>query len=194
MTQPSRNDLFVVRHAPADHGGRLCGRTDVAARVAQGPQLAALQRLIPADSMRLSSPALRCKQTAAAIWPGAAIGLDARLWEQDFGDHEGLPFTDIPDLGAQTTESLARHRPPGGESFDDMVQRLRPVLADLARHAADTGPVAVVAHAGTVRAALGIALGQPHLGLAFDVQPLSVTRLRCRDQGFAILSVNWLAE
>ncbi|MFZ1467809.1 MAG: histidine phosphatase family protein [Paracoccaceae bacterium] len=193
MTQSSRNDLFLVRHAPADHGGRLCGRTDVAALIAQGPQLAALQRLIPSDSLRLSSPALRCKQTAAALWPGAVIGQDPRLWEQDFGDHDGLPFADIPDLGPQPLKVLARHRPPGGESFDDMTRRLRPALHDLARHAASTGPVAVVAHAGTVRAALGIALDQPYLGLAFDVQPLSVTRLRSLDQGFAILSVNWLA-
>lgn len=193
MPDPSRNDLFLLRHAPADHGGRLCGRTDVPARIPQGPQIAALQRLIPADCLRVSSPALRCRQSAAALWPGAEVGSDARLWEQDFGDHDGLPFAEIPDLGPQTLEALARHRPPSGESFGEMVERLRPIMDELALHATRTGPVAVMAHAGIVRAALGIALGQPHLGLAFDVQPLSVTRVRCLPQGFAILSVNWLA-
>ena len=193
MPDASRNDLFLLRHAPADHGGRLCGRTDVPAILPQGPQIAALQRLIPEGCLRLSSPALRCRQSAAALWPGAEVGSDPRLWEQDFGDHEGLPFDQIPDLGPQTLEALARHRPPSGESFGDMVERMRPALDELARHAVQTGPVAVMAHAGIVRAALGIALGRPHLGLAFDVQPLSVTRLRCLPQGFAIISVNLLA-
>lgn len=193
MSDASMNDLFLMRHAPADHGGRLCGSTDVPAIIPEGPQIAALQRLLPKDCLRISSPALRCRQSAAALWPGAEIASDPRLWEQDFGDHDGLPFAEIPDLGAQTLETLAHHRPPSGESFSDMVARMRPAMDELALHATSTGSVAVMAHAGIVRAALGIALGQPHLGLAFDVQPLSVTRLRCLSQGFAILSVNWLA-
>ena len=193
MHDPSRNDLFLLRHAPADHRGRLCGRKDVSATIPEGPQIPALQHLMPDDCLRISSPALRCRQSTAAIWPDADIESDARLWEQDFGAHDGLAFDEIPDLGPQTLEELAHHRPPSGESFNDMVERMRPALGELSHHAQNTGPVAVMAHAGIVRAALGIALGAPHQGLAFDVQPLSVTRLRCMPQGFAIISVNWLA-
>lgn len=193
MHDPSRNDLFLLRHAPADHGGRLCGRRDVSATIPQGLQIPALQQLLPADCLRISSPALRCRQSAAAIWPDCVIGSDERLWEQDFGAHDGLAFDEIPDLGPQTLEELAHHCPPEGESFFEMVERMRPALTELSLHAQNTGPVAVMAHAGIVRAALGIALGAPHQGLTFDVQPLSLTRLRCMPQGFAIISVNWLA-
>lgn len=141
MPDPSRNDLFLLCHAAADHGRRLCGRE------------------------------------SAALWSEIEIGPDAQLCEQDFRTHEGLPCEQMSDIGPRTLELLAGHCPPSGKSFGDMVARLR--------------PVAVMAHAGIVmRAAWGIALGQPHSGLAGDVQPLSVTRLRGMPQGFAAPSVN----
>ena len=60
--------------------------------------------------------------------------------------------------------------------------------AELARDG--DAPVVVVAHAGTVRAALALALGDAAPALAFEVGHLRATRLRCHALGFAVMSVN----
>jgi len=148
--------------------------------------------LLSGVERRVSSPARRCLDMAAAIWPdGPSADRDACLWEQDFGEWDGKPYADIPDLGPLPPEQLAAHRPPGGESFVDLVRRAVPVLRDIAGQNAD-GPVAVVAHAGTVRAGLSLALGSPAQALVFEVAPLSVTYLRLMPSGdFSIACTNW---
>jgi alpha-ribazole phosphatase len=131
---------------------------------------------------------LRCVQTAASLWPDATPAQDPRLWEQDFGDWEGVPFTDLPDLGALTSAELAAHRPPNGESFLDLHARIAQALQSLARQG---GRIAVVAHAGVIRAALGLALGDAALGLAFQIAPLSLTQITALPGGqWSISGVN----
>ncbi|MFS4439123.1 histidine phosphatase family protein [Paracoccaceae bacterium GXU_MW_L88] len=181
-------ELVLIRHAPADHGGRLCGRTDVPALLPAAADLAHLRAAL-AGAAVVASPALRCQQTAAALCPGAEITTDTRLWEQDFGSEDGLPFNALPDLGPLPRPDLAARRPQGGESFLDMCARVTPVLNDLGA-AAHNRPVAVIAHAGTARAALGLALGDAAQGLAFTIAPLSLTRLRRDGADWTILSVN----
>ncbi len=182
-------ELMLIRHAPALHGGRLCGRTDVPADCGDAARIAAVRAALGAADRIVVSPALRCRQTAAALWPDlAAPETDAALWEQDFGDWEGRAFAELPDLGALPPAALATHRPPGGESFADLYARVGPALM----RAATGGRVAVVAHAGVVRAGLALALGDVAAGLAFEVAPLSVTRLRSlAGGGWLVASVNW---
>ena len=197
MPPIAADELVILRHAPADHGGRLCGRTDVSAIVPDAGAMAPLRELV--GHLRVvSSPALRCHQTAKAVAPGQDATEDARLWEQDFGTDDGRAFSDLPDLGPLPLDALARHAAPGGESFADMCARVTPALQELAQSVARQGPVLVVAHAGTARAALGVALGaelgQPGLGLglglSFEVAPLSMTRLRCLASGISIIATN----
>ncbi|APZ52410.1 histidine phosphatase family protein [Salipiger abyssi] len=191
MTPPDRNELLLIRHAPADHGGRLCGRRDVAAILPEAEALAPLRDWLAECREVVTSPALRCRQTAGALFPDRELPEDPALWEQDFGAHDGLRFDEIPDLGRLSRTDLADHRPPGGESFADMAARLRPAFAMLSERARQGGPLAVVAHAGTVRAALGLVLGELPVGLGFEVAPLSVTRLRCFEGGVSVVATNW---
>ncbi|ASP21198.1 bifunctional RNase H/acid phosphatase [Antarctobacter heliothermus] len=191
MTPPDASELLLIRHAPARHGGRLCGCTDVEADLGDPAIWQPLQALVAGVSRRVVSPAVRCRQTAEALWSGAEVVQDARLWEQDFGTQEGMPFADIPDLGPLSAQDLADHRPPGGESFADMVARITPALGELAAQAREAGPVAVVAHAGTVRVGLAMALGSVPVALAFEVAPWSVTRLRVFEGGLSVVAVNW---
>jgi alpha-ribazole phosphatase len=180
-------ELMLIRHAPAAAQGRLCGRTDVPLCRAPLPDLAALRRRT-APARRMSSPARRCRETAAALWPDADAEVDPRLAEQDFGDWDGLPLAEVPDLGPLSRDALAAHRPPGGESFRDLCDRVHPALAAMAGGPA---PVAVVTHAGVVRAALALALGDPAAAIAFDVAPLSLTRLLAGAPGeMSVLCVN----
>ena len=190
MALGASSELILIRHAPAVTGGRLAGRRDVPADLSDRSALVRLGEALEDVAHIVTSPALRCRQTAEAVFPDRPRSEDARLWEQDFGDHEGVRFEDLPDLGDLTRDALAQTVPPGGESFADMVARVSPALHDLAGRALDDGPVAVVAHAGTVRAGLALALGDMPAGLAFEVDPLSATRLRCLPRGFSVVSVN----
>lgn len=165
--------LTLIRHAPSVPPGRLYGRTDAACRLPPRGELRAVAALAGSPGALLVSPARRCRETAAALFPGVAATVEPALWEQDFGAWDGAALADLPDLGPLERAALAAHAPPGGESFAAMAARARPAL----RAAAEGEGTVVVAHAGTVRAALGLALGDPALGLAFAVAPLSVTRL-----------------
>ncbi len=186
-------ELVLVRHAPAETGGRLCGRRDVPAALGDTGALARLATALAPCTRVVTSPALRCRQTAEALFPGRAAEADPRLWEQDFGAHEGLEPAELPDLGPLDRDALSRHAPPGGESFSAMVARAGPALIELAHAAAGDGPVAVVAHAGTVRAGLALALGSVPAALAFEVAPLSMTRLRRAGDAWSVGLVNAVA-
>lgn len=183
-------ELVLIRHAPAQTEGRLAGRRDVPAMLLDAKALARGRAALAGMRHVVTSPALRCRQTAKALFPKHDILQDARLWEQDFGVEEGMAFADLPDLGPLSRADLAIHRPPKGESFADMVARATPALEELAQRTEAHGPLAVVAHAGTVRAALALALGTVPAALGFEIAPLSVTRLRCLPGAFSIISVN----
>lgn len=188
MSAIGQNELVIVRHAPADHRGRLCGRTDVAAVVPDRDALAPLRHML-GDVEAVISPALRCRQTSDALMD-RNVDQDPRLWEQNFGVDEGCKFEELPDLGTLSLHDLAHHASVGGESFLDMSLRVHPALQILAERVRASGPCVVIAHAGTARAALGLALGFPEAGLKFEIDPLSLTRFRCLEDGLSIVAVN----
>lgn len=177
--------LCLVRHAPLPPGIGLAGRRDLAAEFPDPAALEALRARIARfePDQIWTSPALRCRQTATAL--GLTATARPELWEQSFGNWEGLAPSKIPDLGPLSTEELAHHRPEGGESFWDMVARVRPTLEEA------TGTTLIIAHAGTVRAALSMAFGAS--ALSFSVAPLSLTVLDGAPACWSIEAVNWTA-
>lgn len=183
--------LVLLRHAPTAGGERLCGRTDAPANIAPD-RIAAVRACLEGITCVVRSPALRCAQTASALWPAAQIATDARLWEQDFGDHDGLLYSDLPDLGPMTNTALAAYAPPNGESFNALCDRVFPALAAHGAAAfAAQAPLAIVAHAGVVRAAIASTMQHHSDALAFEVDPLSITRLRVGPSGaFSVIEVN----
>ncbi|MTH79532.1 histidine phosphatase family protein [Paracoccus aestuariivivens] len=170
--------LLLARHAPLVQPG-LAGRRDVCADCSDDAALEWLRRQLEATTI-WSSPARRCRQTCAAM--GLAPQLIDDLWEQDFGQWEE---DGIPDLGPMPPEDLAAYRPAKGESFLDMAARVQPVLQ------AATGTTAILAHAGTVRAALALAVGPA--ALSFSVAPLSLTVILRTGAGWAVEAVNRIA-
>ncbi len=182
--------LIFIRHAPIVDAARLCGRTDVSARI-ESDQIGALRHALPQKIGLICSPAKRCVQTAKALFPNMPeLHTDPLLWEQNFGDHDGLPYSEIPDIGILPREQLVNHRPPNGESFSDVCARVWPFLDGVSMDETQENHV-IIAHAGVVRAALAWHLGQPCLGIGFEIAPLSVTRLRVGSDGpVSIISVN----
>ena len=139
--------------------------------------------LIEGAQLRQSSPALRCRQTA--LWLGGTWQESPLLWEQDFGEWEGKSYEDLPDFGPQSRADLAKSCPPKGESFLDLCARFETALEQMP----PSGRIVILAHAGIIRAALGLALGHAESGLAFNVEPLSLTRLVQTSGGWAINGV-----
>lgn len=186
MSTPT--ELILIRHAPVAPGMGLAGRSDIPAHLPEAAVTARIARALGAVDAIVTSPARRCRATAEALFPGARCTEDPRLWEQDFGAWEGRAPAEMPDLGRLSRAHLAAHAPPGGESFAQMQARVAPAIADLTRRG---GRVAVVAHAGTVRAVLGLALGQPDAGLSFEVATLSRTHVLALPGGaWAVRAVN----
>lgn len=178
-------ELILIRHGPTDRPGRLCGRTDPG--LEQGAAFPDASALGAVDTLWVS-PAARAVQTAAGLWPGVPMHKDARLWEQDFGGWEDMPYTELPDVGVLSRAGLVDLTGPGGESFRDVVARTAPAFEEAA---AQAGRIAIVAHAGVIRAALALALEAEEAPMAFEIDHFSATRLRCLEGGgFSILSVN----
>lgn len=187
MASTPPRELLLIRHAPALNEGRLAGRRDVPADLGDGQAFSAMRVVLGPVDRVITSPALRCRQTAQALWPDTEASENPRLWEQNFGAWEGLPFADIPDQGALPPGELALLAPPEGESFADLCARIAPALTEIA---ALPGRSAIVAHAGTIRAALAMALGTIGPALAFSIDPLSITRLIPCGPQWAISGVN----
>ena len=67
--------------------------------------------------------------------------------------------------------------PPGGESFVELAARAQAAIAEHGEHHRGRNLV-VVAHGGTIRAAVGLALGlDPERALALSVDNCSLTRI-----------------
>ncbi|MEI7913867.1 MAG: bifunctional RNase H/acid phosphatase [Mycobacteriaceae bacterium] len=111
----------------------------------------------------VSSPLQRAYDTAAAAADalGLPVRVDDDLIETDFGEWEGLTFAEAaerhPDLHGRWLRDTAL-RPPGGESFDDVAERVRRARD---RIVAEHGPgtVLVVSHVTPIKTLLRIALG-----------------------------------
>jgi alpha-ribazole phosphatase len=110
-----------------------------------------------------ASPLTRATETARAL--AARQGLTpvevVDLREIDFGEVDGLGFDEYPaDLQAELLRDPTSARFPGGESYGELKGRVCDALAGIvASHPEET--IAVVTHAGPLRAALAAWLGIP---------------------------------
>lgn len=174
--------LVLVRHATtaASAEGRNLGQRsdppisdaglELAARL--GTTLVAELAELPHDELRIvSSPALRCRQTAVAlagsVAPEQPIEIGNDLIEIDYGAWEGLTAAECherdPELRAAWEANPYLRRCPGGESGRDVARRSFAALAPIeAWLGADRARCAVVvAHNHVNRLRLCALLGWP---------------------------------
>lgn len=147
--------VFLIRHPrPIVEPGICYGRLDVdcvdAAAVADG-----LRPLLPHGTPILSSPLRRARKLAEALAP--KIIVDARLSEIDFGEWEGRRWDDIDRKQLDTwAGDVLGFTPPGGESVAALQHRALDFAASL-----EQSNVAIVTHAGVMRALVGHWRGLP---------------------------------
>ena len=92
----------------------------------------------------LSSDYLRAHQTAQAVQAacGRDLELDPGLRERHFGELRGRAYADL-----ETDPFAADYHPPGGESWEDLHQRVDEVWSRVVERAARTaGELVVVTH------------------------------------------------
>jgi 2,3-bisphosphoglycerate-dependent phosphoglycerate mutase len=119
-----------------------------------------------------SSDLARARETAAFV--GKALGLpvavDPALRERCFGSYEGLPLgaLDAVDSGIRGDQVVdATARPDGGESLDEVYERVGSFLERLEGEGHD-GDVIVVSHGGAIRAMRAFCAGVPMSGTQWD--------------------------
>jgi broad specificity phosphatase PhoE len=175
-----------VRHAPVNsHGGRCYGQSDVVADVSDEAAFRGLARTLPRHALWVTTHLQRTHQTADAIL-AAGHPVPDRLIERDFAEQhfgrwQGQPYDRIDrDLGAAAHKfwiAPAEYAPPDGESFIEVIERAGRAIERFTRAHAGRDIVSI-AHGGTIRAALQVALDiQPDRALGFVIDNLSLTRI-----------------
>ncbi len=186
-----------VRHAPVPGPeGLLKGRLDLPSDTSDSAAFAAQAARLPRGASAVTSTRLRARQTFAALVAGglavAPPVAEAGLDEQNFGRLEGRIWGDVesdPDLAAFWIDP-ANYVPEGGESFAQLVARVSQAIDAIgARHRGQD--IVAVAHAGTIRAALAVALGiSPYAALSFAIDHVSLTRIEAVGEAWRVVGVN----
>ena len=174
-----------VRHAPVrSDGGNIYGQKDIACDTGDRFVFEAVAKILPRNAVWYASSLMRTHQTADAIWAAgfpkpSAMPHVAAFAEQHLGQWQGMnraEFLASRPVGSHWFADIDVPA-PGGESFMDLYNRVREAIERINIEAAGKDVIAV-AHGGTIKAALGLALGgEPAKGLAFDIDNCSVTRL-----------------
>ncbi len=155
---------------PADEALDARGKTELSV-VAP-----AWRAIVERADRRLTAPALRARQTAAAL-QGEFVE-EPRLRDHDYGSWTGLGLSEAEARDPQAAATWIADpasAPHGGERLDDLLAR---VAAWMSETAAQGGGVAAVTHAAVIRAAIVHALvAGPASFWHIDVPPLSRVNL-----------------
>ena len=165
---PETTTLLLVRHGQTPTTGQLLpGRTPGLHLSDTGREQAArvAKRLTDLTLTALySSPLERTRETAqaTALATGLPVIEDHGLLELEVGDWTGEK---LADLARKPEWQTVQHEPasftfPGGESFQDMLERMVDALTRI-RTAHPDGTVVCFSHADPIRAVLAHAMGTP---------------------------------
>ncbi len=196
--------FWLIRHAIVEENARayLYGTMDVElcphSLEAQGPMYEALGKRLPRPASWVVTPLSRTRRTAEAIfragYPETPLSIEPDLIEQSLGDWQGLPHAELPGkltLPAHAFWPLGgKEHPPGGESMDQVINRVGAALERLATHHGGDDMI-VVSHGGAIRAAVAYALRiGPDNALHLSVNNLSLTRMERHPRGWRVVCVN----
>ncbi|MDD9986380.1 MAG: histidine phosphatase family protein [Spirochaetaceae bacterium] len=192
---------FLVRHGETDWNveGRAQGQMHVPLNkkgLAQAEAIAT--RLQPMRFAAVyASDLRRVTQTAEPIMRGRDVPLVTlpALRERGFGEWEGLIFTEMeardPERYASLFSGDDTSATPGGESERQLYERVAAGVHDLLeRHGSDDGDLLVVAHGGSLSAAVVRLLELPSRSIerfSFDNCGLSIVTVH--EGGFAALNL-----
>jgi broad specificity phosphatase PhoE len=185
--------VFLMRHAEADtNGKRFVGQWDVPLTprgVAQAREWAERLSAVAFTAV-FSSDLKRAADTAAILAGARTVEAVATLREIRLGRWEGRLMSDVRRRNPQAWEERGRRidvfRPPGGESFADLRNRVVPAFEHLIDHVSE--PVLIVSHAGVNRVLLCHLLGMPLAHLFRLGQDVAALNLIDRKEGKPVVA------
>jgi len=174
----------LLRHAPAAVAkGTIYGQTDVPAEEQDRPTLRRIAARLPAHALLITTPLRRTADTARMLrdagWMAGEEIVSEAFREQDFGAWEGRTHAALAETGAADYRAFwddpVRNRPPGGESFAELLARVSPAVAAVnARYRGRD--IVLIGHGGSIRAILAVVLKlTPEVALSLEVAPLSLS-------------------
>ena len=186
--RPPVTRWWWVRHAPVALGAYLYGHTDLTCDCSDVVTLTALAARLPVEAVVVCSPLSRTRRTLEALLAaGWTVSnseplVEAAFLEQAFGAWEGVAWCELqkasnPQYATFWASPFTVRPPGGGENFLDVMTRVREAISRLADKYTGHN-IVVIAHAGSIRAALALALDlTPEQVHTVAVDPLSLTRL-----------------
>lgn len=171
-----------IRHLPVENKGRYIGHTDIPAIIPK--ESANLAVTLPKDSLWFASPLTRAVDSAHWLMQSmreniAPLQLVPELMEQNFGEWENKTYAEVWKLAenSENWQSPAMIKPAGGESFIGLCARVDHWIEKTMKEVGAANLV-VVAHAGTIRAALRHGLNLiPEQALNFAIDYGSITQV-----------------
>ncbi len=194
-------ELVVVRHGRTawNAAGRFQGHSDVPLDDEGRAQARGVAGLLYGEALTraVASDLQRASETAAIVLAGRSVPIetDPRWREMRFGAWEGLVWNEIvarqPELANASATTPKFYTPQGGESFDELCERIGDALADVDSRASDGDRILVATHAGPLHALLRVALGADEAdALNVKFSPASVTRIALGPAGASIVELN----
>lgn len=157
--------LYLSRHGQSEYNvaGRIGGDsslTEAGQAYAQRLSGWLAEELSDQDPRIFTSSLRRTRQTARPFpWPSRAL---RHLDEIDAGICDGLTYAQIaetyPDDFAARQRDKLRYRYPRGESYQDVIERLEPVIFEIERQ---RKPMVLIAHQAVLRCLYAYLTGQP---------------------------------
>jgi alpha-ribazole phosphatase len=152
--------IVLIRHGmtQGNFEKRYVGRTDEPLcpdGLAQVKALAAAKILPPCDAI-ISSPLLRCRQTAEALFPGRDFRITEDLAECDFGHFEGRTAADLATDAEyrQWVDSGCTAPIPGGEDVTAFLARSAAAFSRELLTLPENSTAAFLIHGGVIMAIL----------------------------------------
>jgi len=149
--------LYLVRHTKVNLLSGVCyGQSDVGlADTFEDEKNTIIHKLQSLEFDRIySSPLKRCVLLAESISNNQfEVRYDKRLMELNFGDWEYKIWDEIEktDYAKKWFEDFTGIPCPGGESYQDLINRVKDFLDDLKKDKTTNSPL-IICHSGTIRA------------------------------------------
>ena len=189
--EDQETEVFLIRHG-ATAGNlekRYIGRTDEPLTQTACDQLQ--KASFPEADAVVTSPLLRCRQTAALLYPEAEVTVCDGLRETDFGRFEGKNYRELSgdaDYQAWLDSSGTLPFPDGEDTFafrDRCAAAFENVMSD---PRFEGKKVAFVVHGGTIMAILE-RFSLPESGF-YDWQTVNGTGFRCFWNGNRLIEIS----
>ncbi|WP_343669339.1 alpha-ribazole phosphatase family protein [Chitinophaga sp.] len=150
-------ELYFVRHVqPSIKTGICYGQLDVPLQAGYEAVHQEIALKVGAVNAVYTSPLQRCKLLAQKLSENFIP--DERLKELNFGEWEGISWDAIDrSVMDHWGANYITTGPPGGESLQQLVQRLAAFLKELPL----SDRIVIVTHAGIIRAARHLLEGRP---------------------------------